>query len=161
MKAREVKTVADARQIVTERELEYVKVAVTDTDGVLRGKYMQRDKFLSALEGGFGFCDVVLGWDSNDQLYDNVSLTGWHTGYGMLLFALFQKVAGNCRWKIIRSCFLGSLFRPQMKFAREVFFSGCLSKEDRWASVQRQPVSSSFSYLRKRPTVSERKTTAI
>ena len=82
MKAREVKTNADVRQIVTERELEYVKVAVTDTDGVLRGKYMQRDKFLSALEGGFGFCDVVLGWDSNDQLYDNVSLTGWHTGYG-------------------------------------------------------------------------------
>ena len=76
MQTREVKTVADARQIITERELEYVKVAVTDTDGVLRGKYMQRDKFLSALEGGFGFCDVVLGWDSNDQLYDNVSLTG-------------------------------------------------------------------------------------
>ncbi len=43
---------------------------------------MQRDKFLSALDGGFGFCDVVLGWDSSDQLYDNVSLTGWHTGYG-------------------------------------------------------------------------------
>ena len=38
MKAREVKTVADARQIVTERELEYVKVAVTDTDGVLDRK---------------------------------------------------------------------------------------------------------------------------
>jgi glutamine synthetase len=28
-----------------------------------------------------GFCDVVLGWDSNDQLYDNVAYTGWHTGY--------------------------------------------------------------------------------
>ena len=28
-----------------------------------------------------GFCDVVLGWDSSDQLYDNVSYTGWHTGY--------------------------------------------------------------------------------
>ena len=26
-------------------------------------------------------CDVVLGWDSNDQLYDNVHVTGWHTGY--------------------------------------------------------------------------------
>ena len=40
-----------------------------------------RDKFVSALEKGFGFCDVVLGWDSNDQLYDNVTLTGWHTAY--------------------------------------------------------------------------------
>src|SRR3712207_6391669 len=47
----------------------------------MRGKYMARDKFESALEKGFGFCDVVLGWDSNDQLYDNTTLTGWHTAY--------------------------------------------------------------------------------
>jgi len=43
---------------------------------------MQRDKFLSVPDKGFGFCDVVPGWDSNDPLYDNVSITGWHTGYG-------------------------------------------------------------------------------
>src|SRR3546814_16517957 len=42
---------------------------------------MSKAKFFSALEGGFGFCDVVLGWDSNDQLYDNVTYTGWHTAY--------------------------------------------------------------------------------
>ncbi|MBV1704045.1 MAG: glutamine synthetase, partial [Hyphomicrobiales bacterium] len=47
----------------------------------MRGKYMGRDKFLSSLQKGFSFCDVVLGWDSNDQLYDNVKLTGWHTAY--------------------------------------------------------------------------------
>ena len=82
MKTREVRTIDDARQIVRERELDYVKVGLFDIDGVMRGKYMQRDKFLSALDGGFGFCDVVLGWDSSDQLYDNVSVTGWHTGYG-------------------------------------------------------------------------------
>ena len=82
MKTREVRTIDDARQIVGERELDYVKVGLFDIDGVMRGKYMQRDKFLSALDEGFGFCDVVLGWDSNDQLYDNVSVTGWHTGYG-------------------------------------------------------------------------------
>ncbi|MGC4094984.1 MAG: glutamine synthetase family protein [Polyangiaceae bacterium] len=58
-----------------------VKVAVTDIDGVLRGKYIHRDKFLSALESGFGFCNVVLGWDSSDVCYDNVTYTGWHTGY--------------------------------------------------------------------------------
>ena len=33
-----------------------VKVAVTDIDGVMRGKYLHKDKFLSAAEGGgFGF----------------------------------------------------------------------------------------------------------
>jgi glutamine synthetase len=58
-----------------------VKVAVTDMDGVLRGKVMRKDKFLSAVESGFGFCDVVFGWDSGDVAYDNVTHTGWHTGY--------------------------------------------------------------------------------
>jgi glutamine synthetase len=58
-----------------------VKVAVTDIDGVLRGKYLHKDKFFSAVEGGFGFCDVVFGWDMNDTCYDNTTLTGWHKGF--------------------------------------------------------------------------------
>jgi glutamine synthetase len=81
MNPEEVKTAAQARAIVEERGLSHVKLGVFDLDGILRGKYMSREKFFSALEGGFGFCDVVLGWDSNDQLYDNVSFTGWHTAY--------------------------------------------------------------------------------
>ncbi len=63
------------------RGLSSVKIGVFDADGIMRGKYMSRGKFLSALDAGFGFCDVVLGWDSRDQLYDNVTYTGWHTGY--------------------------------------------------------------------------------
>jgi glutamine synthetase len=78
---REVRTVSDARRLVEERGLTHVKVGLTDIDGVMRGKYLQRDKFFGALEAGFGFCDVVLGWDSNDQMYDNVTYTGWHTAY--------------------------------------------------------------------------------
>jgi len=58
-----------------------IKVAITDIDGVLRGKLMRKDKFLSAVEGGFGFCNVVFGWDSSDVAYDNATYTGWHTGY--------------------------------------------------------------------------------
>lgn len=81
MNPREVKTVQDARQIIEERGLTHVKVGLFDNDGVMRGKYMSREKFFSSLENGFAFCDVVLGWDLKDQLYDNVSYTGWHTGY--------------------------------------------------------------------------------
>ena len=81
MKPREVKTVEDAKHIIEERGLTSVKVGLFDNDGVMRGKYMSRDKFLSSLDGGFAFCDVVLGWDVKDQLYDNVTYTGWHTGY--------------------------------------------------------------------------------
>lgn len=81
MQPRDVRTAGDARRIVEERGLDHVRVAVFDVDGIMRGKYMAREKFFSALEAGFGFCDVVLGWDSNDQLYDNTSFTGWHTAY--------------------------------------------------------------------------------
>lgn len=71
----------DVLQRLNQLNASHVKVAVTDIDGILRGKYLSRQKFASALENGFGFCDVVLGWDSNDQLYDNVHYTGWHTAY--------------------------------------------------------------------------------
>src|ERR1700755_1034612 len=81
MDPRAVKTAADARAIVEERKLAHVKVGVFDIDGIMRGKYLSRAKFLSALENGYGFCDVVLGWDCQDQLYDNVKFTGWDTGY--------------------------------------------------------------------------------
>ena len=81
MEPSEVRTATDAGQIVRERDLPHVKLGVFDIDGVLRGKYLARDKFVPALDNGFGFCDVVLGWDSSDQLYDNVSFTGWHTAY--------------------------------------------------------------------------------
>ena len=66
---------------VRERSPACAKVGLFDMDGIFRGKYLDPDKLGSALEKGFGFCDVVLGWDSSDQLYDNVSFTGWHTAY--------------------------------------------------------------------------------
>ena len=78
---RDVKTIEDAKAIVEERGLTHIKVGLFDSDGIMRGKYMSKAKFISSLESGFAFCDVVLGWDSKDQLYDNVKYTGWHTGY--------------------------------------------------------------------------------
>ena len=63
---------------------EKIKVAIIDIDGVARGKFMSKNKFISALESEFGFCQVVFGWDMNDACYDNVKVTGWHTGYGDL-----------------------------------------------------------------------------
>lgn len=74
-------TVPEIKKGLKQAGVENVKVGAFDIDGILRGKYMKIDKFLSALDKGFGFCDVVFGWDSNDQLYDNASFTGWHTAY--------------------------------------------------------------------------------
>ncbi|MCJ8351510.1 glutamine synthetase [Moritella sp.] len=78
---REVKTVADAKHIIVQRGLSHIKVGLFDIDGIMRGKYMSKNKFFSSLDRGFSFCDVVLGWDAKDQLYDNIEYTGWHTGY--------------------------------------------------------------------------------
>lgn len=79
--AKQVNSVAAAQKIIEDRQLSHIKVGLFDIDGILRGKYMQRDKFLTSLEKGFSFCDVILGWDSKDKLYDNAQYTGWHTGY--------------------------------------------------------------------------------
>ncbi|MEJ2764788.1 glutamine synthetase [Photobacterium sp. MCCC 1A19761] len=81
MEPRDVKTADDAKAIIKARGLSHVKVGLFDNDGVMRGKYMSVDKFFSSLDHGFAFCDVVLGWDVKDQLYDNTRYTGWHTGY--------------------------------------------------------------------------------
>lgn len=66
---------------IKDKDIQQVKFAFADIDGILRGKLIHSDKFLSGLKDGYGFCDVVFGWDSNDACYDNVELTGWHTGY--------------------------------------------------------------------------------
>jgi glutamine synthetase len=81
MAAQAPKTAADLVAYIKDNDIHHVKVGVFDADGILRGKYMAKDKFISSLDGGFGFCNVVLGWDSNDQLYDNVTVAGWHNGY--------------------------------------------------------------------------------
>ena len=87
MELREINTPEDLKETLTQLGTQYVKVAVTDIDGVLRGKYSHVDKVLTASTEGFGFCDVILGWDSEDKLYefstaDSSDLfTGWNTGF--------------------------------------------------------------------------------
>lgn len=112
MNCRDVRTAEDARRIVEQRGADHVKVGVFDVDGILRGKYMSRAKLLSALESGFGFCDVVLGWDSNDQLYDNVSVTGWHTGYPDAPVRLLPESCREIPWEDDRLFFLGEFAGP-------------------------------------------------
>ena len=74
-------TIKEILQKLADHKTEKVKVAITDMDGILRGKVISYEKFVSIVEKGFGFCDVVFGWDAGDVAYDNASITGWHTGY--------------------------------------------------------------------------------
>ena len=92
-----------------------VKVAVSDIDGILRGKYIHRDKFFSAVEGGFGFCDVVFGWDAHDQCYDNTKLTGWHHGFPDAMVRLDLGTYRNVPWDSNVPFFLGDFVTAQGK----------------------------------------------
>jgi glutamine synthetase len=84
-----------------------VKVACSDIDGILRGKYLHIDKFVGALEGGFGFCDVVFGWDSQDQCYDNAQVTGWQHGFPDALARLDVSTLRRVPWDGNVPFFLG------------------------------------------------------
>lgn len=93
-----------------------VKVAVTDVDGVLRGKYLNKDKFLSVAAdppgGGFGFCDVVFGWDMVDACYDNTKLTGWHKGFPDILARVDLQTFRRVPWDDDVPFFLAEFHQP-------------------------------------------------
>jgi glutamine synthetase len=88
-----------------------VKVAASDIDGVLRGKYLHKDKFESAADqgpgGGFGFCDVVFGWDMGDVTYDNTTATGWQHGFPDALARLDLDTHRKVPWDGNVDFFLG------------------------------------------------------
>jgi glutamine synthetase len=64
----------------------YVKVAGIDVDGILRGKLMEKKKFLSVAKDGFGFCSVVFGWDMHDAPYmRELSISNKENGYRDLI----------------------------------------------------------------------------
>ena len=100
-----------ALKAVEKNGAQKVKEAVSDIDGILRGKYLHIDKFKGAAEpypaGGFGFCDVVFGWDSSDQCYDNTSVTGWQHGFPDALARLDLDTARNVPWDNNVPFFLG------------------------------------------------------
>ncbi|GAB5387350.1 MAG: glutamine synthetase [Alphaproteobacteria bacterium] len=105
--APKITTVDQALELIQQRDLKHVRVGAFDMDGILRGKLMSIDKFVSAIDKGFGFCDVVLGWDSADELYDNVTKTGWHTGYPDAEVRVLPQTCRQVPWEEESLLFLG------------------------------------------------------
>jgi glutamine synthetase len=75
------------------------KIGGFDVDGILRGKYVSLGKLKSALSKGFGFCDVIFGWDIADVLYDNSQVTGPHSGYPDALAVLDPDTLRKIPWE--------------------------------------------------------------
>ncbi|MCC7404541.1 MAG: glutamine synthetase [Bdellovibrionales bacterium] len=133
-----------------------VKVAVTDIDGILRGKYIHKDKFFSAVEGGFGFCNVVFGWDMADVVYDNATYTGWHTGYPDAEVRLDLNTYREIPWDNKTPIFLGQfmagegqplmicprqLLRSVIKRAESEGFMPMAGMEFEWFNFRESPHS--------------------
>jgi glutamine synthetase len=60
----------DYARALAEQGVQRIMLGLVDLDCTLRGKYVSKEKFLSAVEGGLGFCDVIFGWDIADAVYD-------------------------------------------------------------------------------------------
>ncbi len=133
-----------------------VKVAVSDIDGILRGKLLHRDKFFGAAEGGFGFCDVVYGWDLHDQCYDNTQVTGWQHGFPDALARLDLGTVRHVPWDSGVPFFLGEfvnadgsphpvcsrqLLKRVLKRAEKLGFGVMAGMEFEWFNFAETPQS--------------------
>jgi glutamine synthetase len=145
---------SDPKQILSDiynSDQQKIKLAIVDIDGVLRGKVIRKDKFLAAAESGFGFCDVVFGWDSSDKAYDNVTYTGWHTGYPDAQARIDLSTFRNVPWDNDIPFFLAdfrdseggplhvcprSLLKTVKAKAKKMGFQAVFSQEFEWFNFQ-------------------------
>ena len=133
-----------------------VKIAFSDIDGVLRGKYISTEKFLSALEKGTSFCDVIMGWDMADVLYDRAEITGWHTGFPDSQASIDLNTFRKIPWEQDLPFFLGQLnnkdggpspvcprqlLKKVMADAQSMGFNPIFSQEFEWFNFAETPAS--------------------
>ena len=141
--------------LVNEHLSSKIKFAVTDIDGILRGKIISKEKFLEIAESDLGFCDVIFGWDANDKCYDNIELTGWHTGYpdanARIDLSTYREIPWNNQlpFFIADFSFTGrsgmglacprTLLKGVKKKANEMGFSPVFSEEFEWFNFVGKP----------------------
>jgi glutamine synthetase len=149
-------TTNEILQFVKDHSSGKVKIAFTDIDGILRGKYISTEKFLSAVDSNTSFCDVIFGWDANDAAYDNVAYTGWHTGYPDTLAKIDLTTFRKIPWENNVSFFLGEmidkkgkpstvcprqLLKKVLKDANDMGFLPFFSQEFEWYNFAETPQS--------------------
>ena len=149
-------TTREISQYVEQHNAGKVKIAFTDIDGILRGKYISAEKFMSVIENGTTFCDVIFGWDAADVTYDNVNFTGWHSGYpdcpAQLDMSTFRKIP----WENDLPFFLGEMIQKDgkpspvcprqllksiLKTAEAAGYSPVFSQEFEWFNFAETPQS--------------------
>jgi len=147
-------TQEEIKQAVNDHPAHKVKLAITDIDGILRGKVVHKDKFMSIVDGGFGFCNVVFGWDAVDTAYDNAEYTGWHTGYpdanAQLDFTTFRQIPWEDNLPFLLGDFGGetgkslavcprSLLKKVKRQAIDAGYAPMFSQEFEWFNFAETP----------------------
>lgn len=90
-----------------------VKVAGIDIDGILRGKLMSKNKFLSIVSEGFGFCSVIFGWDMHDRVYfKELKVSNAANGYRDIIAVPDLDSFRRIPWEDDVPFFLVSFFDP-------------------------------------------------
>lgn len=93
-----------------------VKVAGIDVDGILRGKLVSKEKFLSIARDGFGFCSVIFGWDMHDQTYfRELKISNKENGYRDVIAIPDLESFRRIPWENQVPFFLVSFLDPENK----------------------------------------------
>lgn len=148
-------TIDEIIQQLRELKVKSVKFGVTDIDGVLRGKLVSTEKFIKALKENVGFCNVIFGWDVNDECYDNSKVSGWHTGYPDSFATIDPSSYRNIPWEENKPFFIGdfsdselmsgvcprSLLKKVRALANEMGFIPKFGAEFEWFNFDETPQS--------------------
>jgi glutamine synthetase len=70
------------KDFVQEHSIHTVKIGAVDLDGLWRGKRISRDYFVDSVHAtGTNICNILFGWDIDDEPIPDLNYTGWDTGY--------------------------------------------------------------------------------
>lgn len=125
-----------------------IKVAICDIDGTLRGKYLHKDKFFSAVQGGMGFCNLVFGWDIGDVAYERCNFTNWGTGFPDAVAKIDLKTYRKVPWDNEVSFFLGdfdsdicprTIMRRVKNDAEKLGYKSYFGQEFEWYNFHETP----------------------
>jgi glutamine synthetase len=133
----------------------HVRFAVTDIDGVLRGKIISKEKFLKGIKEGIGFCNVIFGWDINDACYDKGDVSGWQTGYPDSFATIDLNTFRNVPWNAETPFFLAdfsnakevaaacprTLLKQITQQCTDAGYTALFAKEFEWFNFKETPQS--------------------
>ena len=150
-----MKNISEILESLKASDIQKVKLAITDIDGILRGKLISKEKFFKSVNDKLGFCNVVFGWDANDAVYDNSEVTGWHTGFPDSMATIDLETYRNIPWDHDSPFFLGdfhqsedmaevcprSLLKKIAGQSKEMGFIPKFSNEFEWFNFRETPQS--------------------